>query len=89
MIQIDYDFRKDKIIFRMPDIAETNSELPIFIRPNHRNLIFRLYQREYRVIGEKIVFKIPQEAQAVEERKGGDRYVFPLNSDISLSLKRM
>ena len=89
IIQIDYDWRKDKVIFRMPDIAEINPELTIFIRLNYRNLIFRLYPGEYRVMGDKIVCKIPQEARAVEERKGGDRYVLPFSSDISLSLKRM
>ena len=48
----------------MPDIAEINPELTIFIRLNYRHLIFRLFSGEYRVMGDKIVCKIPQEARA-------------------------
>ena len=61
----------------------------MYIRLNYRNFLFRLYPGEFKVTGDKIICSIPSEACALEERNGGDRYVLPFSSGISLSLKRM
>lgn len=89
IIQIHYDIRLDKVILRTPSIVQPETQETMFIRLNYRNIIFRLYPGEFKVIGDKIICSIPDEARALEERKGGDRYVLPFSSEISLSLKRM
>ena len=89
IIQIHNEIKFDKVIFRTPSIVQVNPELPIFIRLNYRNLIFRLMPGEFKVSGDKISCHYPNEARALEERKGGDRYVLPFHSEMSLSLKRI
>ncbi len=89
IIQIHNEIKFDKVIFRTPSLVEVNPELPIFIRLNYRNLIFRLMPGEFRVSGDKISCNYPNDARALEERKGGDRYVLPFHSEMSLSLKRI
>lgn len=89
IIQIHNDLKIDKVIFRTPSIAEINPDVPVFIRLNYRNLIFRLLPGEFKVSGDKIVCTYPHEARALQERKDGDRYVLPMNAEISLSLKRI
>lgn len=89
IIQIITELRSDRLTLRTPSIVEVNPQLPIFVRLNYRNLIFRLFPGEFKVHGDKISCIYPEEARALEERKGGDRYVLPFNADISLSLKRI
>lgn len=89
IIQIHNEIKYDKVIFRTPSIVQINPDMPIFIRLNYRNLIFRLLPGEFKVNGDKISCHYPHEARALEERKGGDRYVLPFSSEMSLSLKRM
>lgn len=89
IIQIHNEIKYDKVIFRTPSIVQVNPDLPIFIRLNYRNIIFRLMPGEFKVNGDKVSCHYPNEARALEERKGGDRYVLPFNAEMSLSLKRM
>lgn len=89
IIQIVTELRSDRVVLRMPSIVEVNPDEHLYIRLNYRNLIFRLQPGEFKVNGDKISCIYPDEARALEERKGGDRYVLPFNSDISLSVKRM
>ena len=89
IIQIHNEIKFDKVIFRTPSIVQVNPDIPIFIRLNYRNIIFRLMPGQFKVNGDKISCHYPKEARALEERKGGDRYVLPFHSEMSLSLKRM
>lgn len=89
IIQIQNDLKSDKVILRMPSIVQINPNMPIFVRLHYRNIIFRLFAGDFKVTGDKIIAHYPEEAMAMEERKGGDRYVLPVNSGISLSLKRI
>lgn len=89
IIQINNELKSDRVILRTPSIVQVNPNEPIYVRLNYRNLIFRLQPHEFRVNGDRIHCHYPSEARALEERKGGNRYVLPFNSDISLSLKRM
>jgi len=89
IIQISNDFRFDRIILRMPAIVQIDPDLPLYVRLNYRNTIFKLKPGEFKVSGDKITCNYPYEARALEERKGGDRYVLPHKADLSLSLKRM
>lgn len=89
IIQIVTELRSDRVVLRMPSIVEVNPDEHLYIRLNYRNLIFRLRPGDFKVNGDKISCVYPDEARALEERKGGDRYVLPFNSDISLSVKRM
>lgn len=88
IIQIHNEIRHDRVLFRAPSMAQINPDLPIFIRLNYRNLIFKLQPGEFFVKGDKISCHYPEQARALEERKG-ERYVLPIGSDLSLSLKRM
>lgn len=89
IIQIVTELRSDRVVLRMPSIVEVSPDECLYVRLNYRNLIFRLQPGEFKVNGDKISCYYPDEARALEERKGGDRYVLPFNSDISLSVKRM
>jgi hypothetical protein len=89
VIQIVNDLKFDRVTLRMPSIVNVSPDEPLYVRLNYRNLIFRLQPGEFKVNGDKISCLYPGEARALEERKGGDRYVLPFNSDISLSVKRM
>lgn len=89
IIQINNELKSDKVILRTPSIVQINPDEAIYVRLNYRNLIFRLQPGEFRVNGDRIHCRYPSEARALEERPGGDRYVLPFNSEISLSLKRM
>jgi hypothetical protein len=88
IIQIQNDLKFDKVIFRTPSIFQVDPTRPIFVRLSYRNLIFRLLPGEFHVVGDRVYCHYPREARALEERKG-DRYVLPINSEISLSLKRL
>lgn len=89
IIQIQTELRSDRVVLRTPSIVQVSPERPIFVRLNYRNIIFRLMPGEFKVSGDKIHCRYPEEARALEERKGGDRYVLPFNAEISLSLKRV
>lgn len=89
IIQINNDLKTDKVVLRTPSIVQIDPEQTIYIRLNYRNIIFRLYPGQFKVNGDKIYCSYPQEARALAERAGGDRYVLPFKADISLSLKRM
>jgi hypothetical protein len=89
IIHINNEIKSDRVIFRTPSIIEVDPAKPIFIRLNYRNLIFRLEPGEFKVIGDRVSCRYPDQARALEERKGGDRYVLPFSAELSLSLKRM
>jgi len=89
IIQIVNELKSDRVILRTPTIVQVSPDEPLYVRLNYRNLIFRLQPGEFKVNGDKISCIYPVEARALEERPGGDRYVLPFNSDISLSVKRM
>lgn len=89
IIEIQTDLRSDRVVLRTPSFLQVQPDLPIFVRLNYRNIIFRLEPGEFKVNGDKVSCRYPEEARALEERKGGDRYVLPFNADISLSLKRV
>lgn len=89
IIQIQNDLKSDKVFFRLPSIIQISPDQTLFVRLNYRNIIFRLFPGQFKVHGDKISCLYPQEARALEERKGGDRFVLPFSSDISLSLKRI
>lgn len=89
IIQITMDFKSDKVIYRTPSHIELNPGYPIFIRLNYRSIVFRLLPDEFHLVGDRLICHYPREVRALEERPGGDRYVLPLSSEISLSVKRI
>lgn len=89
IIQITLDFKSDKVIYRTPSNIELNPRYPVFIRLNYRSIIFRLMPDEFRLTGDRLICFYPKEVRALDERPGGDRYVLPLSSEISLSVKRI
>lgn len=89
VIQIQNDLKSDRVILRTPSIVQFTPDLPLFVKLNYRNIIFRLLPGDFKVIGDKITSHYPEEAKAMPERKGGDRYVLPFQSETSLSLKRI
>ncbi len=89
IIEILTDLTSDRPILRSPTLEGINPNLPVFVRLNYRNLIFKLLPGQYTVSGDNMISLYPEEARALEERQGGDRYVLPFGADISLSLKRI
>ena len=89
IIQILNDLKSDKVILRTPSIVQFDPDKPIYVKLNYRNIIFRLMPGEFKVNGDKITGLYPDEAKAMAERPGGDRYVLPFQSETSLSLKRI
>lgn len=89
IIQIQNDIKSDKVFFRLPSIIQISPDQTLFVRLNYRNIIFRLFPGQFKVHGDKISCYYPEEARALAERKGGDRFVLPFSADISLSLKRI
>jgi hypothetical protein len=89
IIEISPDLILDSFIVRSHVPFAIDLNLPVFVRLNYRNLIFKLFPGQFKVSGNRMSCLYPQEAYALEERQGGDRYVLPLSSDISLSLKRI
>lgn len=86
--KIHFDPKFDKFVLLTFDLASVDREWPIFVRLCYRNILFRLDPKEFQVRGDKLICQFPTEARGLEERKDGDRYVLPFNSDISLTLKR-
>ena len=84
-----HELTSDRVILRIPNMVQINPDEFLYVRLNYRKFIFRLRPGEFRVNGDKISCLYPDEASALEERPGGDRYVLPFSSDISLSLKRI
>src|SRR5690606_7705905 len=78
----------DKFILMTFDLANVDPDWPIYVRLCYRNILFRLEPKDFQVQGDTLICFYPQEARALEMRKGGDRYVLPFNSEISLTLKR-
>lgn len=87
IIQISIDIKHDKFILRTNAMVTVDQRFPIFVRLSYRNIIFRLEPRDFKVSGDKIICKYPDEARALEPRKS-TRYVLPFEQDVSLSLKR-
>ena len=87
--QIYSERNLERVVLRTPCTSKMDVTKPLFVRLNYRNLIFRILPGEFKVLDDKISCFFPREARALEERKGGDRYVLPLKADLSLSLKRL
>jgi hypothetical protein len=89
IIQIINDLKSDRVILRTPSIIKISPDQPIFVRLKYRNIIFRVFPKDFWLNGDRINCRYPEQARALEVRPGGDRYVLPFSSDISLSLKRI
>ncbi|HXH75747.1 MAG TPA: hypothetical protein VNJ08_12310 [Bacteriovoracaceae bacterium] len=87
IIQMHIEIKYDKLIFRTPGTLEIDILSPLFIRLSYRSLIFRLEPGKFKIMGDKVICDYPEEAQGLELRSS-ERYVLPINSDISLSIKR-
>jgi hypothetical protein len=87
IVQIQVDSIHDKIILRTNSLSFVEQNYPIFIRLRYRNIIFRLDPVEFRVIDDKLICNIPQDVKALATRTN-ERYVLPVELDISLSIKR-
>jgi hypothetical protein len=87
IVQIQVDSIHDKIILRTNSLSFVEQNYPIFIRLRYRNIIFRLDPVEFRVVDDKITCNIPHDVKALATRTN-ERYVLPVELDISLSIKR-
>lgn len=87
LISIEANLMMDTFVFKTLDMVGLDPNAPIFIRLCYRNIIFRLNPGQYKISGDKLVCEYPNEARALEPRLG-ERYVLPITSDMSLSLKK-
>lgn len=88
VIKIQVEPDAGMIYFQTPTPIQLNLALPIYIRLNYRNLIFRMMPGEFKVLGDRVYCQYPHHARAFEERPG-ERYVLPVEANLSLSLKRL
>lgn len=88
IVQTGLDIKSDRIIFNTNGLGQVDPSWPLYIRLSYRSIIFCLKPGEFRVSGDRITCLYPLEAMAMEERTT-DRYVLPISSDISLSLKKI
>lgn len=87
VLEVKLDVKKNQFILRTNTNEIVDSRFPIFVRLSYRNIIFRLGTDDFKVVGDKLICKYPDEARALEPRRGA-RYVLPFEQDVSLSLKR-
>jgi hypothetical protein len=87
IVQIQIDTIHNKVILRTNSLSQVEQGYPIFIRLRYRNILFRLEQHEFKVVGDKLICSIPKDVKALAMR-ATDRYVLPFELDVSLSLKR-
>ncbi len=88
-----YTIRKIEVIeeafvFHSLATFEFNVDVPIFIKINYRNLIFKLMPGEYQYRGNQLLCLFPKEAKAIEAR-GSDRTKLPPSSKINVTLKSL
>lgn len=85
--ELKVDILHNQLSFKTNSHLFVNAKLPFFIRLRYRNMIFRVSPEDCEVDEDQLICKIPHEARALASRTT-DRYVLPVDSDISLSLKR-
>lgn len=86
--KISLDHHTKNIILKIPLGIKINPALPIYVKLNYRNSIFRLMPSEYELNKDLLICLYPKHMRALDKRLGGDRYVLPFHADLSLSLKR-
>jgi hypothetical protein len=82
------DEHNKAIVFESFNNYKFNCKYPVFIRINHRDLIFKLTARSFIIVGNKLACTYPVLAKAVEKR-GHQRIPLPEDRVSSLVLKPM
>lgn len=82
------DVRSNEIRIKLFEDASLETNRPITIRLNYRNLNFILEPKQYSVTGTTIVTQLPTEAKAIALRPD-ERYVLPLHAKSLVSMKRI
>ena len=88
IVQMQVDSLQGKIILRTNSLTMVEPDYQIFVRLRYRNIIFKLDPNEYKVIDDKIHCPIPLDVKALAKRPN-DRYVLPVEQNVSLSVKRL
>lgn len=78
----------DQIRIKLFEDAPLETNRPISIKLNYRNLNFNLDPKQYSVTGNMIITSLPTEARALEIRPD-ERYVIPHTSKVSTSFHRI
>lgn len=63
-------------------------KVPLFVKLNYRNLMFKIFPEQYSIEGDVLVTSIPQAAKALD-RRPDERFVMPLNSEILCHMNRI
>ena len=77
---------KDSFIFHTKTSFEFDFGYPVYIKINHRNLIFKLNPEDYKTHQNQLVCSFPKEARAIESRQY-ERTVFPEPANLILTLR--
>lgn len=80
------DVLKDSFIFHTTLSFEFKIEFPVYIKINHRNLIFKLNPEGYRTHHNQLICKFPKEAKAIESRQF-ERIKMPELSNVIVTLR--
>lgn len=59
---------------------------PVYVKINHRNLIFKLNPEDYKTHGNQLVCNFPREAKAIESRRY-ERTAMPEGTQVTLTLR--
>lgn len=77
---------KDSFIFQTTVSFEFELGFPVYIKINHRNLIFKLNPEDYRTHHNQLICNFPKEAKAIESRRF-ERTRMPEYSNVTITLR--
>jgi hypothetical protein len=77
---------KDSFIFHTKASFDFDFGYPVYIKINHRNLIFKLNPEDYKTHQNQLVCSFPKEAKAIESRRY-ERTNFPDSSNLIVTLR--
>ena len=80
------DVLNDSFIFHTTVSFEFEIEFPVYIKINHRNLIFKLNPEDYRTHHNQLICNFPKEAKAIESRQF-ERIKMPEFSNVVVTLR--
>ena len=63
------DVLKDSFTFQTTVVFEFELGFPVYIKINHRNLVFKLNPEDFRTNHNQLICKFPKEAKAIESRQ--------------------
>jgi hypothetical protein len=80
------DILPNAFVFSTSIQFEFDIAFPVYVKINHRNLIFKLNPEDYKTHGIQLVCNFPKEAKAIESRRY-QRNAMPEGTEVMLTLR--